>query len=390
MLNLKKVLLFVPTNGGTTIAGISLNLYHALRVRNDLEVKVVLIYKYDDGRFDFGDCAYFATSEAGSQVGMLLQKIKWLRKIKKEFKPDITISTLFICSIISVLSGRNDKKVGIFHSPHSQVALKGKIALFSSYCTYKFIYPKLDKLCCVSSEIKESIAHSFKNIPAEKLKVVYNIHNIDEISQRSNDAIDEEVQSVFDEKVILFCGRLDINKAPQRLLNAFVKSLNELPANTKLVFIGKDADNLWNEMQQFAKNQHIENRVFYLGEQTNPYKYMKAASVLISTSYSEGLPGVLIETLILRTPVISTNSSKGVWEILSVEEKYDKMLTSNFITKYGIITSNNAHYNKDYENADIENLSEAIITFFGNEIRFNEFEFESKINETEIINALID
>lgn len=390
MLNLKRVLLFVPTNGGTTIAGISLNLYHALRVRNDLEVKVVLIYKYDNGRFDFGDCEYFATSENGTGMGLILKKVSWLRKIKKDFKPDITINTLFICSIVSVLSGGNDKKVGIFHSPHSQVALKGKIALFSSFFAYKFIYPKLDKLCCVSSEIKESIAQNFKNIPSEKLQVVYNIHNIDEISKRSNDAVDEKIQLVFNEKVILFCGRLDTNKAPKRLLIAFFKSLNELPVNTKLVFIGNDADNLWNEMQQFIKQQHIENRVFYLGQQTNPYKYIKAANVLISTSYSEGLPGVLIESLILRTPVITTNSSKGVWEILSNSPNYDKMLTTIIETKYGIITSNNAHYNTDYETADIENLSKAIIAFFRNEINFNEFEFESKINETEIINALID
>ena len=83
----------------------------------------------------------------------------------------------------------------------------------------------------------------------------------------------------------------------------------------------------------------IEN-VHYWGRQENPYKYMRRAKVLVSCSISEGLPGVLIESLFLNTPVISTNSSEGVWEILNCVENYNPRLESYYITENGVITSN--------------------------------------------------
>ena len=146
-------------------------------------------------------------------------------------------------------------------------------------------------------------------------------------------------KKIFKNPVVLYCGRLDRNKAPERLLRAFGES-NLLQNSYHLVYIGTDTDHLWDGLDTIAARMGITVNVHYLGVRKNPYKYMRMAKVLVSCSFSEGLPGVLIESLFLNTPVISTNSSEGVWEILNCVEKYNPRLKGYYIAEDGIITSN--------------------------------------------------
>ena len=339
----KRVLLFVSSNKGT-IAIVSYNLYLALLKHPDVELKVVLLVKLSDGTVDFGDVEFLETEK--TKLNPFIQFIKrvfWFKRIKKHFLPDLTINTLFICSILNVLSGGKDKKLGVFHSPHSQSAVNGKLNLFISGMAYKYIYPRLDKLVCVSEEIRDSIITDFKFIDSKKVEVIYNIHDVENIKSKSIEDIDEQFVDLFRKPVILYCGRFDSNKAPDRLLRAFVVAQHKLPEDVQLVYIGKNQDGIMEKMIEIALEHIISDKLHFLGFQANPYKYIAKSTMLVSCSYSEGLPGVLIESLILRTPVISTNSSKGVWEILSVEEHYDKMLTSNFETKIEIVTLHNTH-----------------------------------------------
>jgi glycosyltransferase involved in cell wall biosynthesis len=53
------------------------------------------------------------------------------------------------------------------------------------------------------------------------------------------------------------------------------------------------------------------------GFQSNPYPWMRNADLFAMSSDSEGLPTVLIESLILGTPVVSTDCPTGPSEILT-------------------------------------------------------------------------
>ena len=187
--------------------------------------------------------------------------------------------------------------------------------------------------------MKRSILESFPFISSKKVEVVYNIHDTDRIFTLSVESLNDEEKKIFKNPVVLYCGRLDRNKAPERLLRAFGES-NLLQNSYHLVYIGTDTDHLWDGLDTMAARMGITENVHYWGVKKNPYKYMRMAKVLVSCSFSEGLPGVLIESLFLNTPVISTNSSEGVWEIMNCVEKYNPQLKGNYIAENGIITSN--------------------------------------------------
>lgn len=385
-----RILVFLPYDMGT-ISSVSGNLLLSLKAKKELDVKVISLLHNPMSNFSNEQYDYLETT--GKKYFLPFQffkRIYWLSKIKKEFKPHITINTLFICSILSILSGGEDKKIGIFHSPHSQSIVRGKHALIISYFAYKFLYNKLTKLYCVSSEIRDDILLKFKNIDPRKVEVVYNIHNVDNIKLLAKTELNTHEEKIFrDNKVILYCGRFDNNKAPERLLKAFIEAKPFLEPNVCLVFIGNDFENIWPKLEKIILENNVDNQVLYLGLVSNPYPYISKSEVLVSSSYSEGLPGVIIESLLLKTPVIATNSSKGIWEIMSADNQYDVSLSANFRTDYGIITPNLSHKNSAYYNSDISFLSKALVQVITDKFVVNKFNFETQISADKIVSKMI-
>ena len=70
-----------------------------------------------------------------------------------------------------------------------------------------------------------------------------------------------------------------------------------------------------------VNNMGLKDFVVFGGFSDNPYPYIKNAKALVLTSDFEGLPTVLIEAIALGTPIITTNCSGGVLEIVDVNSK---------------------------------------------------------------------
>ena len=83
---------------------------------------------------------------------------------------------------------------------------------------------------------------------------------------------------------------------------------------------------------------------------------MQRATMLVSPSRDEGLPGVLIEALSIGIKCVATNSSIGVWEIMQCSKKYEKKLNGIVETQFGFITPNKL----DDEVFTVNKISEAI------------------------------
>ena len=380
----KRILIVIAGNNGT-IGMCSRNLYLALKQQSNLEVKCVGVHHFENGLEEFENIEYYKPTGniIFNKIGPLAQ-IQWLRKIKKEFRPDITISTLFSTSIINVLSGNYGKKIGIFHSPHQQMKVFGKLSYFITLCNYTFIYPHLDKLACVSEEVKESLK-VFPFISRKKIEVIYNVHNAKLIKEKGNEDIPEKEIELLSHPYILFCGRLDENKAPRRALESFAKA--QKPSDANIIYIGGEENGQLDRLMQKAVELGVNNKVHYLGKKNNPYVYMKHASALISSSYSEGLPGVMIESLILGTPVVTTNSSKGIWEIFSCSNEYQKELDTNYVTDCGIITPNLSYQDSAKKDYDIQKLADAISVIWEFS-KVNSFKFEEKVSAKYICNQI--
>jgi glycosyltransferase involved in cell wall biosynthesis len=112
-------------------------------------------------------------------------------------------------------------------------------------------------------------------------------------------------------RYILGVGRLE----PQKRWDRLIASLPLLADRTiPLVILGEGNDRGAIETQ--IRALHLGRRVLLLGHSTDPLPVMARAQVVVLTSEYEGVPGVLREALSVGTPVISTNSSAAVAEIV--------------------------------------------------------------------------
>ena len=193
------------------------------------------------------------------------------------------------------------------------------------------------------------------------------------IEQKAQEPLSAEESSIFGKPTVLYVGHLYDTKGVRRLLQAFSKVSSE----ANLVLVGSSVNGTIPQTYiDLANELCIGQRTYFLGHQSNPYKYMKNCSVFCLPSYSEGLPGVLIEALSLNKKVITTNSSIGDWEIMQCFDDYNSDVTLPFETELGIITSN-----EDKGNKCINQLTDAIEKLLLTDSRlipFDKTRFEGK------------
>ena len=299
-----------------------------------------------------------------------LKKIARLKKIKKEICPDITISTLVSVNTLNVLSCGRDIKIGVFHSPLEQTKNVNYLNYLLCSISYRLFFRKLDYLYAVSETTKKDVERH----TGCKVKLVYNIHNFDEINCKSKEPLTDEENKIFSKKVILYVGHLYDSKGVRRLIKSFAR----IKTDANLVLIGGDANgNIPDYYKIFTKDSGICDRIFFLGHKDNPYKYMRHCSTLCLPSYSEGLPGVLIEALSLNKKIITTNSSLGVWEIMQCLESYSERLVKPFENELGFITSN-CDDNDECVNQLVFAFERILHEENDNQLPFNKSRFEAK------------
>lgn len=128
-------------------------------------------------------------------------------------------------------------------------------------------------------------------------------------------AVEASGPKPLNHRYITAIARMDAANVKQVdvLLECFARS--ELAANGfKLVIIG-DGPNM-ESMKSYAARLNIAGSVLFTGFLPDPYAYLEHAYFTVLTSKYEGLPTVLIESLMLGTPVVSFDCKTGPDEII--------------------------------------------------------------------------
>ncbi len=84
-------------------------------------------------------------------------------------------------------------------------------------------------------------------------------------------------------------GRLDEGKNHQLLIRAMV----EVEGNLYIIGDGT----LKEKLQELIESLNLEDRVYLVGKDKNPYRYMARADIFLFSSNREGFPNVLVEAL---------------------------------------------------------------------------------------------
>ncbi|HEY4601344.1 MAG TPA: glycosyltransferase [Cerasibacillus sp.] len=247
-----------------------------------------------------------------------------LAKVIRKEQPDIVFSTIpnynTVAILARLLSFTNAKNI-VREAAFLGGDFKRNVKLF----LYGRLYRFAAKVIALSNGVKDNIVQRYK-INQKKIEVIYNPVDIQNIQERIQaGTIKQEHRAIFQEeaKVVITAGRLVHDKDHKTLLKAFAKLKEKMTTNKlKLVILGEGK--LQEELEQLAQKLSINDEVYFMGFQENPYIYFNKADLFVLSSINEGFGHVLAEALAVGTPIVSTNCKPGATEVLQ-NGRYGKL-----------------------------------------------------------------
>jgi glycosyltransferase involved in cell wall biosynthesis len=352
----QKIMFLIPTlatgGGERVVSQLSFGLDKAVE-------KIIVLFKKE---ISYPYCGrlvplniYFSGRSFSKIYNLALGFLKFRSLVKKE-KPDYVISVGNSANIINILSGsRAIVRVDNFLSSDCRNNWE-KIYKF----LVKILFKRAYKIIAVSNGIASDLVENF-NVPREKILVIYNPINLEEIKEFSAEPIEKEYEPVFKNQVVINIGRLSEQKGQWHLIKSF-KLVKEKIKDAKLVILGEGK--LEPNFKKLAEKMGLEKDVFFLGWKENPFKYLAKAKVFVLSSLWEGFGNVIVEAMACRLPVVSADCKSGPREIISPELDLKKEIKENYCGKFGVLTP---AFNLDYKMAENDfseeekNLSKAIV-----------------------------
>jgi glycosyltransferase involved in cell wall biosynthesis len=245
-------------------------------------------------------------------VGFILKIVKLARRIRKS-KPDTILSFLSSTNVTVILAKFfSGMKCRVLLSEHNypSVTIRNEMYGRITGIFMKKVYPKADKIIAVSEGVKRDLIDRF-SIQEEKIQVIYNPVDVEEIERLSRDSVSHQ-WFTKNEHIIISAGRLTKLKGYAYLIKAFSLVRKRLPCRLLIVGEGEEREKL----VRMAGRLNLDSDIEFLGFQKNPFKYMVNSTVFVSSSLSEGFGNTIVEAMALGLPVIATDCPSGPSEII--------------------------------------------------------------------------
>lgn len=288
------------------------------------------------------------------------------KKLCKEKNIHISLSFLTRSNIINILSRTlfNSKVKVIVNERGTPSLYYGNNSIQSKInkLLIKKLYPKANLVITNAKGNYLDLTNNFKI--RNNIVTIYNPIDLEFIHSK----IKGFAQIDNSKFTFITVGRLDEGKNHELMIEALsVLSKKEI----QLIILGDGI--LKNKLQRKVKELKLEKKIFFLGFDSNPYKYLIRSDCFLFTSNYEGFPNVLLEAMACKLPIISTDCISGPREILSSNNNLNKERKIE-LEKYGILiplndvgslveAMNLIMDNKHLKNQYISLSSERIIDF---------------------------
>lgn len=198
--------------------------------------------------------------------------------IEKE-QPDILFSSFIWINPEVILAGKQHSLYVVIRNDYKLEDVADSVRLQAIEA-----YPLADEIIAQTEEMRQSLL-AIPEIESSKVRVLQNPLDEQDIIDKAKEADPFPDNGYFH---FLWVGRIDPIKDLPTLQKAFEIVNREFP-KTDLTLISNDP---------------------------NPYKWMKHAGCMVISSKSEASPNVLREALFLGTPIIATDCSQTVRDLL--------------------------------------------------------------------------
>jgi glycosyltransferase involved in cell wall biosynthesis len=232
--------------------------------------------------------------------------IPQIRRLIRDLRPDVVFSQLHYVNIVTgtALAGLNPRPRWIARFVNDpQREMRGLLRAWA-----RWALSRCDLILGASEGVATALA-SHLGFDEAKTAVVDNVVDVHQIERLSKAPL--PIGRDEGSFVVVHAGRFTRQKNQRMLLQAFSELTSE---RARLWMLGQGE--LEEDLKRLAGRLGIADRVSWLGFQENPYPFFQAADVFALSSDHEGMPNVLIESMLCGTPVVATDCRFGPAELI--------------------------------------------------------------------------
>lgn len=254
--------------------------------------------------------------------GMNKFNLSNLRKIIKDYNPDIIHAHDYRASTLAAFSGFKGKIISHLHNNCPFAKSWNLKTILYNVCISKF-----DKIIGVSDKIYQEAV--FKNKIKNKYVTIYNYIDENLVVKK---ATEYKYKKNYD---LFFIGRLTEQKNPFLFID-IVSKLKNNKSDIKAVIIG-DGE-LKEECLKKISDYNLSSNIDMVGFVSNPFPIIKNSKVCIMPSKWEGFGLTAIESLILNKPVLNSGVG-GLGEIFKDNYEFICNNMEDYIEKFNEINN---------------------------------------------------
>lgn len=244
------------------------------------------------------------------EISLISDFIAFIKIVKyiKIINPEVIHSHSSKAGFLGRMAGAFCRTKVNIYSPHAFP--------FNNYINKnkRLLYTVLEKIAGIftttivaTSETEYEQAMDNNIVKKDKLSLICNGINLNDYKGEINkDKLLESLGVIKycnkDTKIIGYISRLVDQKDP----NTLIKALSKLKNRNYIALICGEGE-LADEIRSEIKNLNIEDRVFMLGYMNNFIDIIKVIDVFVLPSLWEGLPYILLETMICKKIVVASN-----------------------------------------------------------------------------------
>lgn len=238
---------------------------------------------------------------------------------------------------------KSKNKIGFIHNDYSIYPYDDKLD--------RYYFKYYNKIATVSEHCKDVLIQIFPEYK-DKFMVIKNMVSKELIKKLSQEKI---INNKLDKNSIkiVSVGRLVKQKGFDQAI-IICKKLVENNINIQWYIIGEGEER--NHLESLIKGYQLENNIFLVGADTNPYKWINIADIYVQPSRFEGYGITVAEAKTLNKPIVASDIPE-FRELLSNEKGLLSKNINDFVTNIEKIINDKKLKTKLINNLKLEEIT---------------------------------
>ncbi len=337
----RRILLLTYSLGGGGAERTLLNLAQ----RFDREDVLVVSFS-DRVEYDLGDLSIeilgvdplSSSRDAAARARRMVEVLRRFASVRAHFAPDVCVSFGFWPNLINAMTRGDGRSVLSVRNNLSTLLGSDRFApLYRAMV--QCVFPGADHIVSLSRGVRQDLLASF-HMPPELVTPIYNPVEIGRLEALASEPFPQ--RELLGERWVVTVGRMVEQKGQWRLLRAFARTRESVP-DARLVILGEGA--LRERLEALAGDLgfRVSRRldevadVYMPGFVSNPYTFMRHASVFAFPSLWEGLGNSLVEAMACGASVCVSDCKHGPRELVAPGVSLEEDVTLPLVTPLGTL-----------------------------------------------------